>query len=125
MKQPRLRRHDSNRRRVGTTASAGDRQRAESVGAFTCYVLVGGLFVVAALLKTHQLATSPSDSNYLFGSWLLTILLVQSEVLMGGWLLSGLAPKPARRAAILVLCLFAMVSFYKGLTEEAVCGLPD
>jgi hypothetical protein len=85
-------------------------------------VLIGVVLLTAAALKIQQLATDASQENSLFTSrWLLTGL-VEFELALGLWLLSGAHPKQARRMALAAFAGFCFVSLYQARTGAPSCG---
>jgi hypothetical protein len=85
-------------------------------------VLVGVVLLTAAALKTHQLATGPTAENSLFTSRWLLIALVELELALGLWLLSGAYPGLARLAALAAFAGFCLASLYQALTGAPSCG---
>ena len=72
--------------------------------------LLGGLLLAAAALKAWQLLTEPTaDSGFWTTRWVL-IAQVEGELLLGGWLLSGLFKKTAWLAALLCFGCFSIVT---------------
>ena len=70
-----------------TRASQGDH-----IGCTTVRLVLGALLLVAAALKTHQLATEPVANEDIFTArWFLTGV-VELEMFMGVWLIVGAAP---------------------------------
>ena len=85
-------------------------------------VLVGLVLLGAAALKAHQLATSPVPGEGLLSTrWLLT-LWVEVEIVLGVWLVSGLAARRAWQAAVGCFVVFAVVTFVKAVRGDASCG---
>ncbi len=94
-----------------------------SIRAYGAVRIVLGLILLAAAgLKGHQLATGPVAETDLFTSRWFLIGVVESELLLGLWLLAG--PYPRRTWQLAVLCFggFACVSLYKAVSGEASCG---
>lgn len=81
-----------------------------------------GLLLVAAGALKGYVATSPlAGSSLLFSRWFL-IGAVECEIVLGLWLVCGLAPRVAWRAALAAFAAFAGVSLYRGLTGAESCG---
>jgi hypothetical protein len=84
--------------------------------------LVALVLLVAAVLKAHQLATEPVFGTSLLESRWLLVAVVQYELFLAFWLLSGLFPRTAWWFAIGTFGLFAVVSGAKALAGEPTCG---
>jgi hypothetical protein len=85
-------------------------------------VLLGALLLVAAALKTHQLATEPIAGNGLLESRWFLAAVVQFEILLGFWLISGVFPCAAWWVALLTFGAFTVVAAAKGIAGEPSCG---
>jgi hypothetical protein len=85
-------------------------------------IVVAGVLLIAAGMKFYAAVV---ESRIFFGQaterWQ-ELALVQFELAMGLWLLSGLRPRASWAAALGCFGLFAAVSFYKALTGETDCG---
>ncbi len=80
---------------------------------------VAAILFTAAVLKTHQLATEPVLGIGLLESrWFLTGV-VQFEILLGFWLISGVAIRWAWWTAVATFLLFAFVAIAKPLAGDA------
>ena len=75
-----------------------------------------------AALKTHQLATEPVLGAGLLDSRWFQAAVVQYEVLLGFWLISGLFPRAACWAALGTFGVFALAAAARGIAGEASCG---
>ncbi len=85
-------------------------------------LLVVGVLLAAAVLKTHQLLTEPIlGKGFLYSRWIL-IGLVELEFFFGLWILTGRAAQLTWRLATMCFVLFACVSAYKAIGGEASCG---
>jgi methylamine utilization protein MauE len=85
-------------------------------------ILVGLVLLVAAVLKGYELATEPVPETSLFTArWFLTGL-VEFELMLGLWLVSGLHARASRSAALLSFTAFGIITLYKGVSGEASCG---
>jgi hypothetical protein len=71
---------------------------------------------------THQLATEPVLGSGLLESRWFLVAVVQYELFLGVWLLSGLFPRTAWWLAIGTFALFAVVSGGKALAGDPNCG---
>ena len=96
-------------------------KRAKSI---TIWVLkaLGTLLIVAAALKGHQLLTEPLANKDIWSYRPVLILLVECELALGLWLLSGLFPRLAWLTALACFSFFCVVTLYKALTGAASCG---
>lgn len=84
--------------------------------------LLGGLLLLAAALKIHGLAVDPlSQDGLIFSPWL-HIVIIETELLLGLWLFSRLAVKPAWFMAVCMFVLLTAISLYQVLTGQASCG---
>ena len=81
--------------------------------------IVGALFVASAIAKASSAGPTEFVLDYVFVTRLhlsalapavepFVWLLVTFEIILGGWLLSGIAPIRARRVAILTLSAFTL-----------------
>lgn len=86
-----------------------------------CRVL-GTLLLVAAALKTHQLATEPVVGGGLLESRWFLAAVVQFEILLGFWLISGVFPCVVWWVALLTFGAFTVVAAAKGIAGEPSCG---
>jgi len=83
---------------------------------------LGLVLLLAAALKTEQLATGHSMENSFFTSrWSLTVL-IELELALGLWLLVGLYAPLSRRVALACFSAFAAVSFQQALSGKASCS---
>ena len=80
------------------------------------------MLLLAAALKSHQLATSPYLENLLFQSRPLSMLLIVYEVCLAFWLLSTWRPQIARLVAIATFALFSAMTLPRHLAGEDSCG---
>jgi len=85
-------------------------------------VIAGLLLVVAAVLKSRQLLTTPIITEGFWESWLFFMVQVPLEFGLGIWLLSGLFRKAAWLLATISFGLFVCVTFYKGISGAESCG---
>jgi hypothetical protein len=110
-----------------TTAEAGtlvslhpdSRQRRVALASACARFGCEGLLFLAATLKTHQLFTDPA---LLHGSRWLATALVEYELLLALWLLSGVGLQWGRRIALVTFLGFGCYSFFLGLSGRASCG---
>ncbi len=89
---------------------------------FTVRLFVAAVLLIAASLKAHQLATTPSLGDGILEARWFNIFVVEFELLFGIWLVFGLLPKLTWLASVGLFSLFATVSAFKGLMGEASCG---
>jgi len=83
---------------------------------------LGLVLLVAAGLKGHELALDPLADDSFLASPRLQIALVELEILLGLWLLSGLARRGAWVAALGFFIAVAGVSLYMALAGQTSCG---
>ncbi len=88
-----------------------------TIARFSC----AAVLLTAAALKAYQFATDPA-LGVLHGARWLSVGLVQYEVALALWLLSGIWPTRLRNVALLTFVGFASVSVYLGFTSAASCG---
>lgn len=91
-------------------------------GWMTVRLFVTAVLLIAAGLKAHQLATTPSLGDDLLEARWFNVFVVEFEILFGIWLLFGLLPKLTWLASVGLFSIFATVSAFKGITGEASCG---
>jgi len=85
-------------------------------------VVLGLMLLVAASLKTHQLATEPVLGTGLLDSrWLLAVV-VEFELLLGLCLLANVWPRATWAVALSCFSLFTCVSLYKAISGHTTCG---
>src|SRR5947209_5245125 len=73
-------------------------------------ITVGFVLLVAALAKGHELATAPvADKDIWTSRWFL-IGVVELELFLGLWLVSGLYARAARYVALTCFTAFLVVS---------------
>jgi len=85
-------------------------------------LLVGGLLLVSAGLKADQLLVDEATQDGLFGSRWFLMALVECELLLGVWLLSGIFARRCRQVVLAVFAVFAIVALQKGFSGESSCG---
>ncbi|MFP3937907.1 MAG: MauE/DoxX family redox-associated membrane protein [Phycisphaerae bacterium] len=85
-------------------------------------VFLGLVLLTAAVLKTHELATRPAKNlNILSYRWSLA-LLVQVQIFLGLWWVSGLYKRLAWLSAVVCFAFFTGVTIYEGLAGYESCG---
>ncbi|UCG49940.1 MAG: hypothetical protein JSU94_09175 [Phycisphaerales bacterium] len=84
--------------------------------------LLGVLLLAAAVLKGWQLLAEPVANKDIWTYRPLLVLMVEFELALGIWLLSGLFKKAAWLAALLCFSAFSIITLYKGLTGAESCG---
>src|SRR4026208_1336285 len=94
--------------------------KANPMNPIVIRLLLGGLLLVAAGLKGHQLATEPVLESGLLHWRPLSVCVVEVEIAIGIWLLSGVYLLAARHVAILWFALLGCVSFW-----NLVAGVTD
>jgi hypothetical protein len=94
----------------------------EAIRVWAVPIAVGLILIVAAGLKTHQLATEElREQTFLTSRTFLTLLVLYETALTVG-LLSGLAPGLLRWLAIVTFAVFFEVSLYQGVMKYGGCG---
>jgi len=84
--------------------------------------VVALILLVAAVLKAYQLATEPTeDSGLLSYRWALTGM-VEFELFLGLWLLSGLYRFHAWALTTMCFAMFIGITLHKAISGEASCG---
>jgi len=83
---------------------------------------LGTLFLVAAIMKAHELLTVPVANQDIWSYRPFLIFQVECELALGILLLSGLFKRLAWMATLACFGLFCCVTLYKGLTGAASCG---
>ncbi len=85
-------------------------------------LFVAAVLLIAAGLKAHQLATTPSLGDGILQARWFNIFVVEFELLFGIWLVFGLLQKLTWLASVGLFAVFATVSTFKGISGEASCG---
>jgi thiol-disulfide isomerase/thioredoxin len=88
-----------------------------SFARFACAILL----LIAASLKAYQLFTDPA-LGVLHGSRWLQTVLVDYELLLATWLLSGVNLRWGRRITLVTFLGFACYALFLGLSGKASCG---
>jgi hypothetical protein len=83
---------------------------------------LGVLLLAAAALKLHGLAIDPAGRSGLFSAPEWQVAVVEIEILLALWLLSGNRPIGSWITALLAFGSFAVASFYQGWIGYASCG---
>lgn len=83
--------------------------------------LCASVLLVAASLKGYALATDPAH-GVLYGSRWLQYVLVEYEVLLAAWLLSGFAQAACRKVALATFAGFGCYALYLAVTGAVSCG---
>ena len=83
---------------------------------------VAMLLGLAAILKAHQLATSPYLENLIFESRWITAILIVSEVLLAFWLISNWRSSLARIVSICAFVCFFLATASKVAANDVSCG---
>jgi len=85
-------------------------------------VALGLFLLVAAGLKAHSLATDPLSQDAFFASPRLLIAVIEVEIVLGLWLLSGWFVRAAWVMALGFFGLLAGASLYLALAGQRSCG---
>ncbi|MDR2171950.1 MAG: hypothetical protein LBP59_17535 [Planctomycetaceae bacterium] len=81
------------------------------------------ILLVAAVLKAHQLITTPLLGEGLLHARWFNIFVVEFEIFFGIWLIFGLLPKLSWLASIGLFSMLSVISFYKAvILKETSCG---
>ena len=84
--------------------------------------ILGLLLLAGAILKGWQLVTEPVANKDIWSYRPFLIFVVEFELGLGIWLLSGVFKKAAWLSVLLCFCTFSFITLYKGLTGAASCG---
>jgi thiol-disulfide isomerase/thioredoxin len=84
--------------------------------------ILGLLLLTGAVLKGHELLTTPMANADIWSNRYFLIFVVEFELALGIWLLSGLFKRAAWLVTLGCFTLFCGVTLYKGLTGAASCG---
>ncbi len=84
--------------------------------------LLGVLLLAAAALKVQGLGFDPVRRLGIFAAPEFQVAVVEFEVFLGLWLLSGIRPLGSWFLALSAFVAFAGVSFYLGWVGESSCG---
>jgi uncharacterized membrane protein YphA (DoxX/SURF4 family) len=90
------------------------------VGFGVVRVLLGLVLLAAGLSKIHQLVSDPAA--LLSGSRWLMLAVVQVELILSAWLLSGLFPDALRRVALATFAVLALISGRRVFAGDSSCG---
>ena len=83
---------------------------------------VAALLLVAAGMKVVQISTEPANNCGELSCRWQGIVETEAEILLGLWLLSGLAADYSRAMATIAFGAFAVITCYKGIKGDASCG---
>jgi len=83
---------------------------------------LGVLLLTAAVLKGWEVMNEPLANNNIFSSRWYHIMIVEFELAMGIWLVSGVLKKAAWLVTLCIFSLFSIITLYKGITGYASCG---
>ncbi len=84
--------------------------------------VLGVVLLVAAGLKGYELSFDPLADDSFLASPRLQIAVIDGEILLGLWLLSGLARRGAWMAALGFFIAVAGLSLYMALAGQSSCG---
>jgi len=84
--------------------------------------VLGILLLTGAAMKGWQLLTEPMANNDIWSYRPFLIFVIEFEIALGVWLLSGLFKKTAWLAILACFSLFSFITLYKGLSGAASCG---
>lgn len=83
---------------------------------------LGGILIVAAAFKCYGYLQGVEPSIALLKSPYAQITVIETELIIGFWLLSGLAPRWSYRVALVIFCGFLIVSAYEVVARARTCG---
>lgn len=84
--------------------------------------LLGTVLIIAFALKGYELATGPALETHFATSRSFLVLLVEYELALGFWLLSGICRNWARLAALASFVGFLELSLFQALSGQKSCG---
>lgn len=85
-------------------------------------VLLAMLLLTAAALKGYQLATSPVANKDIFTYRWSLVLMVEFELVLASWLVSGIHKRLAWAAVLATFGFFSCLTLHKALSGAASCG---
>jgi hypothetical protein len=103
------------------SAAGGWLQREKAIPRLV-FTALGLLLVVTALLKVQGPADGALGQNTILFSPRLRFAVMEAEALLGLWLLSGWAKRPAWLVTVAFFLIVAGFSFYLGLMGQSSCG---
>lgn len=98
------------------------RRRNRRVLWLTARVCAACVLLAAASLKAYDLATSLVVEASWIESRVFLVAVVEYELLLGLWLLSGWRPRLAHHVTLITFCLFALAALIKVVAGDASCG---
>jgi hypothetical protein len=85
-------------------------------------IVLGFLLLTAAMLTIQGLGIDPLSQDSFLASPRLQVAAIEIEILLGLWLLSGLAKRGAWAVAVGFFGILAGISLYQALTGQRSCG---
>jgi hypothetical protein len=85
-------------------------------------ILAGSVLIVAAALKSYALIVEPHSQDQISGGWWATLLLINWEICLGAWLLSGWMRRAAWGTAACCFAALFVVSFLAAIRGETSCA---
>ena len=107
---------------IGVTTELTAKPTNPMAGFAAVRLVLGLLLLIAASLKGYELATEPVAGQGLLGSRWFLIGLVEVEILLGLWLLSGAAARAAWWAALVLFGAFAVFTLQRAISGAESCG---
>lgn len=98
------------------------RPRSHTAAFIALRGVAGALLLAAAVLKAHQLLTGPALGAYWWDARPWQALAISGEVLLAGWMWSGLVPSITRRLGASIFGIFGAIALVKAMGGEASCG---
>lgn len=83
---------------------------------------LGGLLLLAAALKMYGLAVAPVGRAGIFSEPWVQIVILEWEITLGVWLLTGRYRSAAWLATIATFVVFACINFWQGWLGQGSCG---
>ena len=107
---------------MAASCGEGSDGRSAAVGPQVVRFAIAAILLVAAVLKTHQLATEPVLGVGLLESRWFLVAVIEFELFLAFWLVSGVFQRAVWCVSLGVFSTFAVVAAIKGLSGEASCG---
>jgi len=85
-------------------------------------VLLGGILIAAAILKCYGARRGQVSEPALLRSIYAQVALVEAELILGAWLISGIAPRISHVAALLAFSCFLIAACYEVTLRARSCG---
>src|SRR5216683_1052672 len=83
---------------------------------------IGSFLLAAAGLKAHGFLVDPLSHDSLLGFPRFQIAIIEAEIILGLWLLSGWRMRQAWAVALALFVILASASLYLALDKQNSCG---